>query len=413
MAKKHLVFVSDLGHTGPIWPQILDGLVSKNWNVTILSPKLSRAQISFFGLSYKGRKWELVQTNLFHSPYRRLAGYPALVRFSLSKLSDMKKKDRMVKNTFLEDYDGWTSIASKELDNLNKKIPIDVIMSSSSPFVTHIIAEEFAKVNHIPWIADYRDLWSLNHSLQNFDSSKIIFEKNLLKAASLCLTTSNGFKEDLSELYSGPISVVENGYGKLFPTKPLKKNGPLEILYPGQIYENLQDIRPVLQALNELNSTNKIQFTLKVSGYAILHVKSILNDMNLQNVSWLRYGKVLPLEKSLKLQRGSDILLLLNCTNPNISGWMQTKLYEYISSGVPIIAFGGNGTDESSKLIERSSSGVVVRSKDELLRFLQRILEDRNAMVLRNNKSVAQLSRFNQGIVLASYLKQIKFIPRC
>ena len=149
-----------------------------------------------------------------------------------------------------------------------------------------------------------------------------------------------------------------------------------------------------------------MEFTLKVSGYAILHVKQILNEMNLKNLTWIRYGKVLPLDKSLKLQRSSDFLLLLNCNNLNISGWMQTKLYEYISSGVPIIAFGGNGTDESSKLIESTSAGVIIRNKEDLLQYLLRVLEYRNSTLLRNDKAIVQLSRFNQGIILAGYLKK-------
>ena len=407
MKKKHLVFVSDLGHTGPIWPQILDGLASKNWNVTILSPKLSRAQINFFGLNYKGRKWELVQTNLFHSPYRRFAGYPALVRFPLSKLSNMKQKDRIVKNTFLEDYEGWTRIASKELDNLNKKMAIDIIMSSSSPFVTHIIAEEFSKVNHVPWVADFRDLWSLNHSLEEFDLERIIFETKMLKSANFCTTTSLGFRNDLTQLYSGKILVIENGYDKLKNQKNTLSTSPIEILYPGQIYERLQDIRPLIRVLIKINGTEKIKYNLKISGYAISQVQKILADMNHDNLPWIKFGRVLPLEKSLRNQQKSDLLLLLNCTQPNITGWMQTKLYEYISSGVPILALGGQGIDESSSLITDSKSGFVVRNFEEIEDFLTKFYSERRSWLIRDDGLVAQLSRYNQGTKLAESLDEI------
>jgi hypothetical protein len=319
----------------------------------------------------------------------------------------MKQKDRIVKNTFLEDYEGWTRIASKELDNLNKKMAIDIIMSSSSPFVTHIIAEEFSKVNHVPWVADFRDLWSLNHSLEEFDLERIIFETKMLKSANFCTTTSLGFRNDLTQLYSGKILVIENGYDKLKNQKNTLSTSPIEILYPGQIYERLQDIRPLIRVLIKINGTEKIKYNLKISGYAISQVQKILADMNHDNLPWIKFGRVLPLEKSLRNQQKSDLLLLLNCTQPNITGWMQTKLYEYISSGVPILALGGQGIDESSSLITDSKSGFVVRNFEEIEDFLTKFYSERRSWLIRDDGLVAQLSRYNQGTKLAESLDEI------
>ena len=405
--RKHLVLISDLGHTGPIWPQILDGLASKNWKVTVISPRLSRAQIKFFGLKYTTRKWQLIQTNQFLSPYRKFAGYSKFLRFLLLVFSKKNSPDEIKAEDFFGEYRDWKTPALEELTKLNTKEPIDIILSSSSPFATHIIAQEFSRINHLPWIADYRDLWSLNHSREEFDKDMIIFERQLLLSANLCITTSYGFRNKLSELYYGPIFVIQNGYHLLFPGKAIKKSTPIEILYPGQIYKNLQDIRPIIFALQELNLGTNVFFTLKISGYAISHVKCVLTELGIKDADWIKFGKVLPLKKSLALQRNTDFLLLLNCIKPNIEGWMQTKLYEYVASGTPIIAFGGTGFDESSMLIKKLNTGYVIPDKEQLVKFLQKVMFGKQENYSRDEEGVQKLSRFNQGVLLGKILKDL------
>jgi glycosyltransferase involved in cell wall biosynthesis len=407
MTGRRILFVADLGHTGPIWPQILDGVASRGYDITVISPQMSRAQTRFFGLNYSQQSWNWIQTNGFRSPYRKYAGYARFLRFALRKIQKHEDSNIKPSNDYLGEYSEWKDPTLRIIAKIHKIFPFDLIMSTNSPFATHLVACEFASSHNIPWIADYRDLWSLNHSLEKFDSKKISFEKELLKSAILCTTTSFGFSKDLSQLYNGKIVVIENGYDKLKIQKRTLSKSPIEILYPGQIYQGLQDIRPLIRALIKINGGERIKYSLKISGYAISHVQKILADMNQNNLPWIKFGKVLPLKKSLRNQQKSDLLLLLNCTEPNITGWMQTKLYEYISSGVPILALGGQGVDESSTLIIDSKSGFVVKSSEEIEDFLTKFCTERRSWLLRDDKLLIQLSRYNQGIKLAESLDEL------
>jgi hypothetical protein len=409
MQNRHLVFISDLGHTGPIWPQILDGVASSGWSVTILAPKLSIAQKKFFGLDYPSKNWKLVETSGFRSPYRQYAGYPKIIR----NLFELPSKFKIIKKPKHQDlFDGyfeWKDKALRELKRIYMNDPFELIVSTSSPFITHVIANEFSTNSNVRWIADYRDMWSLNHASTSVDKLQLKYEMDILASATACSTTSEGFKQTLSQIFGGKIATIHNGFADLYPQKSFYKKKSITIVYPGQIYRNLQDIRPLLRAINIFNSLEfELSITLLISGYAISYVKEVLQEIVLQNVNWIKFGSVLPLKKSLKLQRNADFLLLLNCTNPKVHGWMQTKLYEYISSGVIIIAVGGTGSDESSKLISSTNTGFVLRSEGEIVDFFIRCTQDEFKQPIRNLKTIASLSRFQQGVDFGKFITNLK-----
>ena len=409
MANRHLVFISDLGHTGPIWPQILDGVASQGWRVTILSPKLSIAQKRFFHLNYSSKKWTLIETKEFSSPYRRYAGYPRVIRRIFQIGTPVKPLNQTLEHDYLDGYAKWKDLALVKLNKIFETDPFELIVSSSSPFITHIVAKEFKARKKVKWIADYRDMWSLNHNSKVFDKNKIEMERNILATATACSTTSEGFKEALSRVFNGPIVTIHNGYDTLYSQKIYHKRKYIQILYPGQIYEDFQDIRPLLNSLHVINRAGKdFRFKLLVSGYAITHVKNIAIEIGLSDAVWLKFGKILPLAKSLKLQRKADLLLLLNITNPNVHGVMQTKLYEYIASGVPIIAVGGTGLDESSALITTSRTGFILKNESEINDFFNNFTPQNFVAPNRDISVIQSLSRNQQGIKFTKFIESLE-----
>ncbi len=408
MLGKHLVFVSDLGHTGPIWPQILDGVADAGWRITIVSPKMSRAQKRFFYLNYSERRWQLIETEDFRSPYRRFAGYPRILRRVLQFYAHLEVLKNSKKNKFADPYSEWKDRALQKLARIYLDEPFDFLLSSSSPFISHLIAREFSMSHKVKWVADYRDMWSLNHTLIEFDKYQVRFEQEILSHATACTTTSEGFKKTLSQIFRGEILVIHNGFDMLFCERNFSSKTSWQIVYPGQIYEDLQDIRPLLRVMKLLNEgkLNPI-FTLLVTSYAVSHVKNVAREIGVLDTNWLQFGPVLPLKKSLALQRRADLLLLLNCTNPKVEGWMQTKLYEYIASGIPFIAIGGGTYDESSTLISDTKTGFVLRDETDILNFLQSFSKEGPPKLTRNLNKIMQLSRNEQGKKLAAFLDNL------
>ncbi|HYK65220.1 MAG TPA: glycosyltransferase, partial [Patescibacteria group bacterium] len=57
---------------------------------------------------------------------------------------------------------GWLPIALAQALKITGREPFDAIISSCPPLSAHIVASITAKRRRLPWIADYRDLWSGN-----------------------------------------------------------------------------------------------------------------------------------------------------------------------------------------------------------------------------------------------------------
>ena len=60
--------------------------------------------------------------------------------------------------TYPDDNKGWYKFALQSACELLDKEKVDVILSTSSPVTSHIIARELKKEYQIPWVADLRDL---------------------------------------------------------------------------------------------------------------------------------------------------------------------------------------------------------------------------------------------------------------
>ena len=400
----NILVVCDLGYANPYWNDFCSNMVNEGCNVTVLTPKMSKFQKKFFGIP-KFPNYNLLQTKKFKMFYRKVDSYPKIFRVISLIFFRFFPKNQLN----LEDHSAWIQPAILEATKYAASHKIDIVISTSLPIECHVIGSSIKKLIKVPWIADYRDPYSFNHNSLTRPSKEIIaWEQNLLAVADLVTTTSYGFAKSIKKVYGGDIQIIENGYSRIFHKHNSFKL-PLRIVYPGQIYKNFQNPRIVLDALEAINHSIESQpkIVITFSGVSTGVITSFYREQKKAIPDWVKLEKQYSLKKSLELQRNSDLLLLLNWEDHRQKGVMQTKLYEYIASGTPILATGGNGKDETAEVLRLSRTAVNIANSKDVFEFFQQILESKNITYERDLEYVETLSRKSQVKKLLKFVNKL------
>lgn len=248
---------------------------------------------------------------------------------------------------------------------------VDLIFSSCSPYTSAFIAMELKKEFNIPWVAEWRDLWSGNEFL-NLSYDKTLIkplrqllkfriiraEREIVKIADKTVVLSWRHKQQLCELHGAKeekIEVVTNGYDEL-DFKELKAIAlypdKLTIVCLGSLYSGYQQI--VLKFLSAVNETSKDAEVVFIGRAA-----TVLQGTNAKNLTNILY---LAKEKALAFASGADFFLLL--TIPSTEWVLATELYEYLRLGKPILALVPKDGD-AAKIVEEARAGFVLSYEQE------------------------------------------------
>lgn len=342
--------------------------------------------------------------------YRKYAGYSRIFRrvflsvdkFILNGISSRRTQSK----TSIGSHADWIPAATKLSKSLHVKKPFDLIISTCLPFEAHQIASILKLKFEIPWIADYRDPFSYSHTvIGSPKSDKIELERATLVNADLCLTTSLGFSRAIRKVYAGKIEIVHNGFNRLEPLRSSKLNNPILISYQGSIYKEFQDIELVLSALDscymQLNDMgrNDLPIIFRVGGFSTHMITEYFQQQAKEVPAWIDLIGVTSISETRRMQIDSDFLLMLNWEDKNQAGVMQTKLYEYVSSGTRIIATGGF-LDESSDILKISGSCFSFKDTRALRDFLLRIIETDQLEINRDDVGLERFSRRSQAGVI-------------
>lgn len=101
----------------------------------------------------------------------------------IQKKTMLSRKFRSLMNKLLwpDQFVVWLPSALKKGLYLCKKNSYDVILSSSHPYTTHLIAYLIRWRKKLPWIVDLRDGWALEGNLQFFHIVKMNWQRKLNK----------------------------------------------------------------------------------------------------------------------------------------------------------------------------------------------------------------------------------------
>lgn len=267
----------------------------------------------------------------------------------------------------------WLPFAVKAGDTLLREREFHALMSSSSPVTAHLIAYELKKRHRIPWVADLRDLWTLNHYYPYGPIRKVVerkLELRILSAADALVTVSSPLAEQLASLHKGKaVFSIPNGFDpdEIGPA-PLTRE--FTITYTGQLYEGKRDPAPLFQAMREL--INKGVFDprlvkVRFFGPAQYWLEKEVRRYALEQV--VEMCGTVPREVVVQHQRASQVLLLLNWDDPREHGVYTGKLFEYLAAQRPILAVGGPG-GVVKELLEKTKAGVHASGPEELTAVL-------------------------------------------
>lgn len=304
---------------------------------------------------------------------------------------------------------GWLPFALREGAKLTRTWEPDVILASSSPVTSLLVASALSARTGAPWVADLRDLWVDNHYYAYEPWRRPLerrFERRVLGSAAALVTVSEPLAETLRARFGRPTTVVLNGFDESdYPERTRSAEHELRIVYTGNIYPGRQSPEPLFAALAELGP----------EGAAIRACFYGTSPGALAGLAE-RYGvaeqvSVEPAVShlaALGVQRSADVLLHLLWNDPSEPGVYGAKLFEYLGARRPILAVGGMGGVADAMIRERRA-GVVSADPAEIATALRGWLREKVAggeIADSPPEVAAGVSRAEQTRVLEEVLRR-------
>lgn len=265
----------------------------------------------------------------------------------------------------------WVKPSVKFLTDLVRSGQFQAVITTGPPHSMHLIGLELKRKTGIPWVADFRDPWSQWEFLDAMPMTDLIrrrhqsLEQSVLNEADAVLTISPTFQIDLEKLAGRKIHLLTNGYDPAdLPSdfSPKKKTeGSLHLVYSGVI-DSIRNPIPILNAMKE-------EFIETGEGVRMTFVGKVSEQVRdfVKDDSWLVervfFPGYVPHGKVFDFYAKADALVLILTDTKNAQGNIPGKLFEYLATGVPVLALGDPDGD-SAKILSEAGGGEVIRHED-------------------------------------------------
>lgn len=391
---KNLLVITHLAHASPRIPTICKYLPEYSWQPIILTPK-TNIKVS--------NKIKLYETQGYESPYGQSHISAIRQKFFRRYLSKLYRFYKEI-NEYPDRELGWEKHVYITYQEIESELEIeqqeiDVMLSSSSPIISHIIASNIKEKFNIPWVADFRDLWTQNHNYP-FTRIRKHFERKLelktLTNSNILTTVSEPLAKSLRELHKKPVETVTNGFDPELYQEDVNLTEKFTITYTGQIYEHKQNVELFLKAIHSLIKSNVIlpeNIEIRFYGETRSFLLSAIKTHHLGNIT--HCYESIPKQEIIRKQKESHLLLFLNWEDKKESGIYSTKLFEYFVSKRSIITTGGHTDSGIQELLEQTNTGQCCYTLDEIKQYIKQQYYNYKIGKLVYNGNEAEINKFS------------------
>jgi glycosyltransferase involved in cell wall biosynthesis len=293
----------------------------------------------------------------------------------------------------------------------------DLLISTAPPFSAHLAGLLLAR-SGTRWIAEFRDPWTDNpiktaiYRSGLSDRMERWMERCTLRGAQRIVAASEGIHRllqgKLPAAERDRVILVRNGIDWLAPPEPTRRaTGPRRIVYAGVFYMGrdprlfLTALARVIQAARLTPDDVQVHLVGQCRSFNGISIEQETARLGLE--PFVRFEDWLPHEATQELVRCADVLLLLAQGQPD---QVPNKLYEYLGTRRPILAFVDEG-GEAARMLRETGGHVLVTSDslDEAVHAVRRSLglgpepvAMPDARVLENWTTRTQMRRLIEAI---------------
>jgi glycosyltransferase involved in cell wall biosynthesis len=266
---------------------------------------------------------------------------------------------------------GWLPHAVRAGLDAIRPGDVGAIYSTSFPVTSHLVARRLKRRSGLPWVADFRDLWTENHYDECHSRLRKrldrAIERKLLSEADVLVTVSETWAETLRRLSGGKrVVVIRNGFDPAdFANDERPDCERWTVTHVGNFYGDKQDPTPIFAALARLVERGKMpraEVRIKLVGPRDDYVERQLEGCGIADL--VEATGFVSHEESVRHQMRSHLLLLVMRAGEQSRGHLPGKLFEYLGARRPILAL-VPADFEAARIIRETGAGTAVDPADD------------------------------------------------
>ena len=296
---------------------------------------------------------------------------------------------RSIKNAVVipDMYYSWAKKAGKYGIELMKKENFDLIFSMHEPPSSHLCGYYIKKENkNIPWITYWSDPWLKDSTREkSFFVKKWIeksMEKKVVENADKFIFVTEANRQDYINTYKidkNKTFIITRGFDEELFERLSKEEKPklieekkINIIYAGEIFSKLRDIKPFIKALENISKENPDLYKkINLMFFGNIDDSEAKRDLDALEIS--KVNKRIPFEEALKYMLNSEVLLIFGNKN---SKQIPAKIYEYFGAKGKIFVIYGDENDPIKKLVENHTRcKSTLNNEEDIKNSLIEILE--------------------------------------
>ncbi len=263
----------------------------------------------------------------------------------------------------------WVPFALRRARRIVARHGIDAVLVTAPPFSSFLIGNSLKRrFPHLTLVSDFRDEW-LRFYLSTFDFHRRSYverkaaaiERATVELSDAVVTVTDSIVGQLRDRYTdqppGKFTCIPNGYDpesfRGFKARPHGGSG-IVVTHVGTVYK-ASSTRYYLDALDRMPDSIRSRFEARLIGRITEEEKSVLEGRK----SAVKTLGFLPQAEAFRLMEETDFLLV-TMTDPSA---LTGKLFEYLATGKPILAFAPED-GEIARILRETGAGWCAEPGD-------------------------------------------------
>jgi len=297
---------------------------------------------------------------------------------------DWRLENWMAARSFPDDCAGWARRSLRPLMDVVAGEEIDIIFSTFSPASSHLLAMEIKRRTRLPWVSDFRDLWTddcrYHEPSAHRRAAHRRLEQEILETADVVVGVTPRQTEILSDHVPdrrAKFVTITNGFDpddfEVASRRSLRSDDRFTLTYVGRfdLTRTRVELFDALKSFADSLGTDCRRFRFLIVGPANRKIREHVAETGVE----AEFVEFVPHAEAVRHMIDADALLLTSPDGPRAESVIRAKVFEYLAASRPILSVGP--TDgEAQRIVASCDAGLCVPFDSSEIRTALRCLFD-------------------------------------